>query len=113
MCEWNGPLLLLPEQNVPEQQPAGVDQEGHQRVDQGAVQAAVQDALRDDGQEEHPALHEADGRLLKLLEAEHAEEQRAGGAEHHHDEGRQSPAETTVIIHYQRRFSATAQPLKG
>lgn len=84
----------LPEEDVPEQQPAGVDQQSQQGVHQRAVQGVVQDALRDDREEEHPALRQRDRRLPELLEEEDAVEERAAGTEQHHHQGTHSSEET-------------------
>lgn len=78
---------LLPEEDVPEKQPARVDQQSYKWVDQRAVQGVVQDALRDDRQVEHPTILEADRHFLQLLVEEDGKEQSAGRAEDDHDEG--------------------------
>lgn len=39
---------LLPEEDVPEKQPAWVHQQGYEWVDQRTIQEVVQDALRND-----------------------------------------------------------------
>lgn len=78
----------LPEEDVPEKQPAGIHQQGYERINQGAVQEVVQDALWDDWQVEQPTLLEADGHFLQLLEEKDRKEERAGRAEDDQDEGR-------------------------
>lgn len=82
---------LLPEEDVPEEQPARINQECYEWVDQRAVQRVVQDALRDDGQIEHPTVLEADRHFLQLLEDEDGNQQSEGRAEDDQDEGGQSP----------------------
>lgn len=77
---------LLPEEDVPEEQPAWINQQGYEWVNQRAEQKVVQDALRDDWQVEHPAVLEADRRFLQLLEEKNREEERAGWAEDDQDE---------------------------
>lgn len=78
---------LFPEEDVPEKQPARIDQQGYERVNQRAVQGVVQDALRDDRQEEHPTVNEADGHFLQLLEEKDRKEECAGWAEDDQDKG--------------------------
>lgn len=63
-------VVLLPEEDVPEKQPAGVHQQRQQREDQRTVQLVVQDALRDDRQKEQPSVLEAQRHLLELVEGE-------------------------------------------
>lgn len=87
LCNWH----LLPEENVPEKQPAGVDQQGYEGVNQRAVQVVIQDALRDDWQVKQPAFLEADGHLQKLLEEEDGKEECEGRAEDDQDEGWKDP----------------------
>lgn len=84
-------VLLFPEQDVPEQEPARIHKQSQQRVDQRAVEGVVQDALRDDGQEEHAALGQRHRRLLEVLVEEDAVEDRAARTEQHHRQGTQRP----------------------
>ncbi len=49
----------------------------------------IKDALRDDREEEHPALAEADGRFDELLVDEDAVEDGEGRTEQHHDQSAQ------------------------
>lgn len=50
----------------------------------------IKNALRDDREEEHPALAEADGRFDELLVDEDAVEDGEGRAEQHHGQSAQS-----------------------
>lgn len=50
----------------------------------------IKNALRDDREEEHPALAEADGRFGELLVDEDAVEDGEGRAEQHHGQSAQS-----------------------
>lgn len=50
----------------------------------------IENALRDDREEEHPALADADGRFDELLVDEDAVEDGEGRAEQHHDHSVQS-----------------------
>ncbi len=77
---------LLPEEDVPVKQPARINQQGYKWVNQRAVQEVVQDALRDDWQVEQPAILEADGHFLQLLEEKDRKKERAGRAEDDQDE---------------------------
>lgn len=78
---------LLPEEDVPEKQPARIDQQGYEWVNQRAIQEVVQDSLRDDRQVEQPTVLEADRHFLQLLEEKDRKEERAGWAEDDQDEG--------------------------
>lgn len=80
-------MSLFPEQNVPEQQPARIHEQRQQRVDQRTVEGVVQDALRDDRQEEHRALGKRHRRFLEVLEEEDAVEDCAAWTEQHHRQG--------------------------
>ena len=82
-----GHWRLLPEEDVPEKQPAGIHQQGYERVNQRAVQEVVEDALRDDWQVEQPTIQEADRHLLQFLEEKDRKEERARRAEDDQDEG--------------------------
>lgn len=77
---------LLPEEDVPEKQPARIDQQGYEWVNQRAIQEVVQDSLRDDRQVEQPTVLEADRHFLQLLEEKDRKEERAGWAEDDQDE---------------------------
>lgn len=46
----------LPEEHIPEEQPAGVEAQSQQRKEQGAISVVVQHALSQRCQEELPAL---------------------------------------------------------
>lgn len=50
----------------------------------------IENALRDDREEEHPALADADGRFDELLVDEDAVEDGEGRTEQHHDQSAQS-----------------------
>lgn len=55
----------------------------------------IENALRDDREEEHPALADADGRFDELLVDEDAVEDGEGRTEQHHDQSAQSPNRET------------------
>lgn len=83
-------VFLLPEEDVPEKQPAWIHQQGDEREHQRSVQIVVQHSLRYDWQVQQPAVLEADRHLLQLLEEKDGEEERAGGAEGDQEESWQS-----------------------
>ena len=64
--------LLLPEEHVPEEQPAGVEAQSQQREEQGAIGVVLQHALGQRGQEELPALGQGKRCLLQLPPQEQA-----------------------------------------
>ena len=62
----------LPEEHIPEEQPAGVEAQRQQREEQGTVCVVFQHALSQRGQEEPPALGRGKRGLLQLLPQEQA-----------------------------------------
>lgn len=80
-------IVSFPEQDVPEQEPAGIHKQCQQRVDQWAVEGVVQYALRDDRQEEHAALGQCYWRFLEVLEEEDGVKDCAAWTEQHHCQG--------------------------
>lgn len=83
--------LLFPEEDIPEKQPAGIDQQRDQWENQRTVQEMIQDTLRDDRQVEQPAFLERDRHFQQLLEEKDGEEERAGWAEDDQDESCNNP----------------------
>lgn len=67
----------------------------------------IENALRDDREEEHPALADADGRFDELLVDEDAVEDGEGRTEQHHDHSIQSSnRETKHSKRYEIRGSS-------
>lgn len=78
---------LLPEDHVPEEQPARVHKDGDEGEDDGAVEVVVQQPLGNGLQEALPALQCGDGVVDELLVQEDAEEKRGGRSDQNQQGG--------------------------
>lgn len=83
----------LPEEHVPEEQPAGVEAQSQQREEQGAVGVVLQHALGQRGQEELPALSQGEWCLLQLPPQEQAAQECSCWARQHQQGSVERPGE--------------------
>lgn len=82
----------LPEENIPEEEPAGEEAQCQQREEQGAIGVVRQHALSQHGQEEPPALGQGERRLLQLPPQEQAAQERSCWACQHQQGSTEWPA---------------------
>lgn len=92
-----GKLTSLPEENVPEEQPAGVEAQSQQWEEQGAIGVVVQHALCQRRQEELPALSQRQRRLLQLPPQEQAAQECGCWARQHQQSSIERPGRRSGV----------------
>lgn len=79
----SAPEILLPEENIPEKQPARIQTQGQYWEEEGAIGVVLQHALGQCCQEELPALCQRQWYLLQFSPQEQATEECDCWACHH------------------------------